>query len=101
MEYTLVSYADTGMSRYEEFFLQLRQTTTNLHDVVVGTLVDFWIFALDKVKDVHGQGAIPCSNLIDDEIFVREVFQEILRYKALCNGLSVVRLRARGNQWHR
>jgi hypothetical protein len=63
----------------------------------VGTLVDFWICVLDKVKDVHGQGAIPCSNLINDEIFVREVFKKILRYKALCYGLPVARLRAREN----
>jgi hypothetical protein len=100
MEYTLVSYADTGMSWEEEFFLQPRQTTTNFHDVVVGTLVDFWICALDIVKDVHSQGAIPCSNLIDDEIFVREVFKEILRDKALCYGLPVVRLRVGENQRH-
>ena len=93
-----MSYADTGMSWDEEFFLQSRQTTTNFHDVIVGTFVDFWICALDEVKDVHGQRTIPCSNLIDDEIFVRKVLKEILRYKALCYGLSVVRLRARENQ---
>lgn len=101
MKYTFVSYTDTSMPRNKEFFLQLRQAAANLHDIVVSTLVDFWICALDKVEDVHGQRAIPCSNLIDDEIFVREVFKEILRYKALCYGLPVVRLRGRENHLHR
>jgi hypothetical protein len=43
----------------------------------VGTLVDLWIRAPDEVKDVNGQRAIPRPNLVDNEVFVREVFEEI------------------------
>ena len=67
----------------------------------MGTLVDLWIRAPDKVKDVGGQRAIPCSNLVDDEIFVREVFEEILRHQALSDGLPIVRLRTRINNTER
>ena len=38
--------------------------------------------APDKVKDVHGQRAIPHTNFVDDEIFIREVFEEIFLYQA-------------------
>jgi hypothetical protein len=67
----------------------------------VGTLVDLWIRAPDKVKDVHGQRAVPRSNLVDDEVFVREVFKEILRYQALSDGLPIGRLCARINNMDR
>ena len=99
MEDTLMSYANTGMPRDEELLLQLRQTTSDFHDVILGTLVDLRIRVLDEVKDVHRQSAVPCSDLINDEILVREVFEEVLRYQALSDGLPIVRLCARVTTW--
>jgi len=78
MEDTLVSYADAGMARDEELLLQLGQTPTNLHDVVVGTFVYLRISTPDKVKNVHCQRAIPSTNLVDYEILVWKVFKEVL-----------------------
>jgi hypothetical protein len=78
VEYTLVGYTDAGMPWNEELLLRLCQTTANLYDVVVGTLVDLRIRATDKVKDVHGQCTVSRPDLVDDEIFIREVFQEVL-----------------------
>ena len=57
--------------------------------------------ASDKVKDVHGQRAIPHTNLVDDEIFVREVSKEILQHQASSNDLPMVRLCARINNVNR
>jgi hypothetical protein len=76
MEYALVGYADAGMPGDEELLLSLCETTTNLYDVVVGTLVDLGIRAPDKVEDVHGQRAISGADLVDDEVLVREALQE-------------------------
>ena len=57
---------NAGVAWREEFLLRTCQTRANFHDIVVCALIDLRILASDEVKNVHGQRAIPCANLVDD-----------------------------------
>ena len=76
-------------------FLQLHQAATDLHDVVPRPFVHLWVSVSDIVEDVQGKRPIPSSNLVNDEVFVREILEEVFGHNALCNTLPVPWLHAR------
>ena len=61
----VVSYVDTGMPRDDCNFAR---RPLIFYDLVVGTLVEPWIRAPDKSR-------MSIANLVDDEIFIKEVFK--------------------------
>jgi hypothetical protein len=69
--------------------LPFHHIPADFDNVILGTIVDFWIFFSKIVENVHCKSSIAGTNFIDDKIFVWEVFEEVLRYKASGNGLSI------------
>jgi hypothetical protein len=69
--------------------LSIHHIPADFDNVILGTIVDFWIFFSKIVENVHRKSPIAGTNFIDDEIFVWKVFEEVLRHKALSNGLSI------------
>jgi len=82
--------------------LQLRQTVANFHDVVPGPFIHLWVSVSDVVENVQGERSVPSSNLVNNEVFVREVLEEVFGYDAPRNTLPVPWLHIRyKNACHR
>jgi hypothetical protein len=69
--------------------LQLGQAAADFNDVVPHSFVCLRVTVSDIVEDVQGKGSVPGSDLVNDEVFVREVLEEIFGYDALGNTLPV------------
>ena len=88
VEDTLVSYCHAWVV-LQFPLLQLCQAAANFHDVVPHPFVHLWVSVSNVVEDVQGKGSVTGSNLVNDEVFVREVLEEIFSYDASCNTLPV------------
>jgi len=77
------------VSRVEFLPLCIHHIPADFDNVILGTIVDFCIFFSKVVENVHRKSPIAGTNFINDEIFIWKIFEEVLRYKALSNGLSV------------
>ena len=91
VEDTLVRYCHARVV-FQFPLLQLCQAAANFHDVVSHPFVHLWVSVSNVVEDVQGKGSVPSPNLVNDEVFVREVFEEIFKHDALRNTLPVPRL---------
>ena len=76
----------------ELLLLKPCEVSTNFDDLISCAVVNFRVAVLDIVEYVERESAIPCTNLIDDEIFVWEVLEQIFREQALSNSLAIPRL---------
>jgi hypothetical protein len=84
-----VDHIHTRMRVVQFILLQLDQIAANLDNIITGAFVHARVFLADIIEDVQGKGAIPGANFINDEIFVREVLEQVFRDDALSDGLSV------------
>jgi hypothetical protein len=65
--------------RMAKFFsLQLGQSMANFDDGVTRAIINRRVFFTKIVKNVHRKSTIAGSNLIDNEIIIRKVFEKVL-----------------------
>jgi len=69
--------------------LQFGQAAANFHDVVPHPFVHLRVSVSDVVENIEGKSSVPGSNLVNDEVFVREVLEEIFKHDALRNALPI------------
>ena len=79
-EYASVMDRHARVRGTELFPLQVREICANLDDVIPRPLVYVGIVLPQVVEDVKGKRTVPCANLVDDEVLVREVLQQVLRH---------------------
>lgn len=92
MEDTFVRHGDAGMLLEQQLPLQLSKAPANLDNVISSTLVHRRILVAYVVEDIARQSAVAGADFVDDEVFVRVVFQEVFGRKASCYCLPVPRL---------
>ena len=72
--------------------LQLGQAGANFHNVVPRPFVHLWVSVSNVIEDVQGKRSVPGPDLVNHEVFVREVLEEVFTYDAPRNALPVPRL---------
>ena len=84
---------DAVVFRTQVLSLLLSKTSADLNDAVSRPLVHFGMTISYEVQNVHGQRTIASSDLVNIEVFVREVLEEVLGNYTLSDSLSVMWLR--------
>lgn len=62
----------------EPLLLLPDQATANFDDIIACPFVHHWVIFLEVVQDVHGQCSVPSTDFINNEVFIREILEEVL-----------------------
>lgn len=95
MENALVHNVNTRVDILQFLLLQLRQTPADFDNVVPRAFVNARVFVTNVVQDVKGQSPVTGTDLVNDEILIREVLEQVFRDKTFREGLPVVWLSIR------
>lgn len=57
--------------------LQLDKISTNLDDIIMGSIVHLCMFFLKVIKNILSQSPISGTDFVYDEVFVWKIFQKI------------------------
>ena len=93
-KYALVNNLDTRMTRREFLPLQRDQALADLNNMVLRPVVHVRVVTAQIVENIHGQGAVPCTDFVYNEVLIRKIFEEILRHETLGHGYTVPRLQS-------
>jgi hypothetical protein len=92
MQNTLVVHSHTWVDLLHSFLLVLSQRPTDLYDIISCPFVNLRVLVPEVVQDIHGKSAITRTNLVYDQVLVREIFEQVFRDEGAGYSMAVVRL---------
>lgn len=81
-----------SVALFQALGLLLSEAPANFDDSVSSTFVYFRMLHTQKVKDILGERPVSGTHLVDDKIFIREEFKEILGDEASGDRVAIIRL---------
>lgn len=78
VKYAFMYDAHAGVMLAKFIFLQLDQIATNFDDIILCAIIDLQMLFPKVIENVHGKSSVARSNFVNYEIFVWEIFEQIL-----------------------
>ena len=80
------------MRSREQSPLDLRQAPADFNDVVLRSVVHLGMHITEVVEYILCKRSVARTNLVYDEVLVREVLKQVLSHETLRDGLAIPRL---------